>query len=336
MKVALLSPIAWRTPPRHYGPWEYMVSLLSEGLQKKGIEVSLFATADSLFSGKLEAICPAPYEENKKIDAKVWECLHIAHLFEQADKFDIIHNNYDFLPLSYSRLCTTPMVTTIHGFSSPKILPVYKSYNDNNYYVSISNSDRCSELSYFRTVYHGIDLNSFSFQPKPENYLLFFGRIHPDKGTWEAIDIAQKSGMNLYIAGIIQDQEYFNTKVKPYLNGKIQYLGPAGPYERNTLLGSAYALLHPISFAEPFGLSVVEAMACGTPVIAFNRGSMPEIIKDNKSGYLVNTVDEAVKSLEDISSLSRYYCRQHVEKHFSRERMVEDYLKVYNDILNNC
>ncbi|QGT98687.1 Glycosyltransferase [Candidatus Syntrophocurvum alkaliphilum] len=336
MKIALLSPIAWRTPPKHYGPWERVVSLITEGLVEKGFDVTLFATGDSITSGKLEYICPTPYEENKNIDPKVWECLHIAHLFEQADKFDIIHNNYDFLPLSYSRLVKTPVVTTIHGFSSKKIIPVYSKYNENNYYVSISDADRSSELKYTSTVYHGIDLESFTFNNNPGDYLLYFGRIHPDKGTVEAIQIAQSTGMKLIIAGIIQDESYYINEVLPHIdNENIIYIGSVGPEKRDEILGNAYALLHPIYFNEPFGLSVVESMACGTPVIAYPKGSMPEIIKDGITGLLVDNVDEAVNRINQISEIDRKQCRLWVEERFSQERMVNDYISVYKKIIKD-
>ena len=335
MKIALLSPIAWRTPPRNYGPWELVVSLLAEGLVQQGLEVTLFATGDSITGARLESVCPLPYEENPDMDPKVWEALHIAHLFEQADKYDIIHNNYDFLPLVFSRLVKTPMVTTIHGFSSPQIIPVYREYNQNNYYVSISNADRSEELKYAKTIYHGIDLKQFEFVDQAGEYLLYFGRIHQDKGTAEAIEIALKSGIKLIMAGIIQDREYFNQQVAPYIDGKnIVYYGVADPIQRNQLMGGALALLHPIHFHEPFGLSVIEAMACGTPVIAFNKGSMPEVIDEGKSGWLVNSVEEACPLIPLIPGLSRQYCRQWVEQKFSRERMIDEYIQLYQEILS--
>ncbi|MGI6420700.1 MAG: glycosyltransferase family 4 protein [Syntrophomonadaceae bacterium] len=335
MKIALLSPIAWRTPPRNYGPWELVVSLLAEGLVQQGLEVTLFATGDSITQARLESVCPLPYEENPDMDPKVWEALHIAHLFEQADKYDIIHNNYDFLPLVFSRLVKTPMVTTIHGFSSPQIIPVYREYNQNNYYVSISNADRSEELKYVKTIYHGIDLKQFEFVEQAGEYLLYFGRIHQDKGTAEAIEIALKSGIKLIMAGIIQDREYFNQQVAPYIDGKnIVYYGVADPIQRNQLMGGALALLHPIHFHEPFGLSVIEAMACGTPVIAFNKGSMPEVIDEGKSGWLVNSVEEACQLIPLTPGLSRQYCRQWVEQKFSRERMIDEYIQLYQEILS--
>jgi len=333
LKIALISPIAWRTPPRDYGPWESIVSLLCEGLIKRKVDVTLFATGESITKGKLRSVCKVGYEEDKNIDPKVWESLHIAKVFESADEFDIIHNNFDFLPLTYSGLVKTPVLTTIHGFSSEKILPVYEKYNENTYYVSISNSDRNNNLNYIDTVYHGIDLTQFTYRELPEDYLLFFGRLHRDKGPKEAIEIAKRSNKKLIIAGIIQDKEYFENEIKPYLNKNITYIGSVGPKERDKLLGKALVLLHPIYFEEPFGLSVVEAMACGTPVIAYNKGSMPELIKNGINGFLVDNIDGALKALKKFSSIERKRCREIVEENFSVDRMVDNYIKVYEKIL---
>ncbi|GAA3966466.1 glycosyltransferase family 4 protein [Mucilaginibacter dorajii] len=334
MKVAVLAPVAWRTPPRHYGPWEQIASNIAEGLVKLGIEVTLFATGDSITGGKLDAVCETGYEEDRSQDAKVLECLHISNLMEKAAEFDIIHNNFDFLPLTYSALIKTPMITTIHGFSSPRIIPVYKKYNDIGHYVSISNSDRSPDLNYLATVYNGLDTRDFQFYEEPDDYLVYFGRIHPDKGTAEAIEIAKKSKRRLLIAGIIQDKNYYREKVEPFLSDQIQYIGHAGPDKRRELLGKAYALLHPISFNEPFGMSVAEAMLCGTPVIAFNKGSMPELIKDGQTGFLVDTVDEAVNAVEWLDQISRADCHDWANSQFSCDKMMGDYLRLYEQILN--
>ena len=333
MKIAVLAPICWRTPPRHYGPWEQIASNIAEGLIKAGHDVTLFATGDSITSGKLSSVCKRPYEEDKILDPKVWECLHIANLMEHAGEFDIIHNNYDFLPLTYSRLINTPMITTIHGFSSPRILPVYKEYNDSSYYVSISNADRSSELDYLATVYNGLKTDDFSFSEKTGDYLLYFGRIHPDKGTHEAIKIAEKFSMKLIISGIIQDREYFRESVEPYLCEDIVFTGHSGPEKRNELLSGAYALLHPISFNEPFGLSVAESLLCGTPVVAFNRGSMPELIVHQKCGFLVDSIDEAVRALGDVDKIDRNFCMNWAIQNFSQEKMTQSYIKLYETIL---
>ncbi|MFQ5432252.1 MAG: glycosyltransferase [Nitrospinota bacterium] len=331
----MLSPIAWRTPPRHYGPWERTVSLLTDGLVKKGIDVTLFATGESETKAKLVSVVAQGYEEDRELSPKVWECLHISQLFERADEFDIIHNQFDFLPLTYTAMTKTPVVTTIHGFSSPKILPVYRKYNDSVYYVAISDADRSPDLSYIATVRHGIDIESFTFNPVPGEYILFFGRFHWDKGAKEAIEIAKKTGRRLILAGIIQDEAYFNREVKPHIDDKqIVYAGTAGPEKRDELLGNALALLHPINFEEPFGLSVVESMACGTPVIAFNKGSMPELIIEGKTGFLVRNVDEAAEAVSRIKSIGRKECRTRVEERFTADRMADDYIKVYQKILD--
>jgi len=335
MRVAILSSIAWRTPPRKYGPWEQVASNITEGLIDKGIDVTLFATGDSITKGKLSSVCEHSFGEDPSCDPKSMECLHIGNLMEQADHFDIIHNNFDFLPLSYSRLIKTPILTTIHGFSSSKILPVYKKYNRSTYYVSISNSDRSPELDYLATVYNGVNIEDFSYNHEPSDYLLFFGRIHPEKGVYECIQIARETKRKLIISGIIQDQEYFNNKVEPYINGRdIDYVGNSGPEERNKILGNASALLHPISFDEPFGMSVAESMICGTPVIAYKRGSMPEIIIDKKTGFLVNSVEGAANAVHQIRNINRKDCRDWAVSAFSREKMVDGYLEVYNTILS--
>lgn len=225
------------------------------------------------------------------------------------------------------------MVTTIHGFSSPRIIPVYVHYNDNSYYVAISNADRSPELRYTATVYNGINTGNFSPEMQPEGYLLYFGRIHPHKGTYDAIQIAKSTGHRLVIAGIVQDEHYFREKVAPYLDEQITYIGPVGGTARNTLLGRAKALLHPIYFNEPFGLSVAEAMYCGTPVLAYNRGAMPELIHHQQTGLLVNNLQEAIASVPDLQRIDRHTCHAHALAHFSQEKMVRDYLKVYEVVL---
>jgi glycosyltransferase involved in cell wall biosynthesis/mannose-6-phosphate isomerase-like protein (cupin superfamily) len=334
MRIAMLAPISWRVPPRHYGPWERVVSLLTEGLVERGIDVTLFATADSLTRARFAPVCPRPYSESPEIDPKVWECLHISEAFERADEFDLLHNHFDFLPLSYSGLVRTPVLTTIHGFSSERIVPVYEKYNGRCHYVAISNADRHPRLSYAATVHHGISLDEFTLRRDHGDYLLFFGRIHPEKGTAEAIEVARRAGRRLIIAGIIQDRDYFERKVKPHLDGeRVRYAGPLGPSLRNVLLGGAYALLHLISFNEPFGLSMVEAMACGTPVIARGRGSVAEIIRHGETGFIVEDCNEAVEALKLVCELDRSLARRHVEENFSRERMVDDYVKVYREVL---
>ena len=336
LRVAVLAPVSWRVPPRHYGPWEQFASLLTEGLVAKGIDVTLFATADSITSGRLASVVARGYSEDPDVEPKVAECLHIAHAFERAGEFDLIHNSFDFLPLSYSGLVDTPVLTTIHGFSSPRILPVYQRYNASSAYVAISDSDRHPSLDYLATIHHGIDTDAFALHPAPGGYLLFFGRIHPDKGTAEAIDVAAASGIPLVIAGIVQDQRYFDERVAPRIDGEqVTFVGPVGAAERSELLGGAQALLHLIGFDEPFGYSVVEGMACGTPVIAFRRGSMGELIEDGTTGYLVDDVQEAVAAVGRVQGLDRPAIRSQAVARFGVARMVDDYLAAYAAVLGS-
>jgi len=236
--------------------------------------------------------------------------------------------------LTYSGLVDTPVVTTIHGFSSEQIVPVFEKYNRRGYYVAISDADRHDRLDYAATIHHGIDLDAFELQERPGEYLLFFGRIHPDKGTVEAIDVAGRVGMPLTIAGIIQDRDYFDRFVEPRLDGdQVRYIGPVGPDSRGRVLGGALALLHLVNFDEPFGFSVVEAMACGTPVIARRRGSMVEIVRDGENGFLVDTLHEAVAAVHASGALDRSRVRVSVEGHFGVDRMVDDYLALYERVL---
>jgi glycosyltransferase involved in cell wall biosynthesis len=333
LRVAVLAPVSWRVPPRHYGPWEQFASLLTEGLVERGVEVTLFATADSRTAAHLASVVARGYSEDPAVEPKVSECLHIAHAFERAGEFDVIHNSFDYLPLTYSELVDTPLLTTIHGFSSPAILPVYQRYNARGAYVAISDADRHPSLDYLATIHHGIDTDAFSLHPAPGGYLLFFGRIHPDKGAVEAIEVAERAGIPLTIAGIVQDQRYFDEQVAPKVDGdRVRFIGAVGPEQRAELLGGAHALLHLISFEEPFGYSVVEAMACGTPVIAFRRGSMPELIDDGITGFLVDDIDDAVAAVGRAASVDRNGIREQAVARFDKARMIDAYLGAYRTL----
>jgi glycosyltransferase involved in cell wall biosynthesis len=330
-RIAVLSPIAWRTPPRQYGAWETVASNIAEGLVARGWDVTLFATRDSITKARLHAVVDKGYEEDPSADPKVLEYLHISEAFEHAAEFDLIHSHYDFMALSYSRLVKTPVLTTIHGFSSPKIMAAYQKYRD-GYFVSISDSDRAPELNYLATVYNGIDLSLYKFQDTPGEHLVFLGRIHPDKGVHLAIAVARLSGRPLLIAGIIQDQKYFREQVEPYLDSTIRYLGPVDVPCKNELFSNAFAVLHLNTIPERFGLVLVEANAAGVPVIAMNSGSCREVIKDGKTGFLVDNVNDAVRALTRIAEIDRRDCRARVEKHFSVETMVAAYEHVYESI----
>jgi glycosyltransferase involved in cell wall biosynthesis len=331
----VLAPIAWRTPPRHYGPWEQFASLLTEGLVAAGHDVTLFATADSVTAATLQGTAPTGWSEDPTIEPKVAECLHIAAVFERADDFDVIHNGFDFLPLTYSGLVDTPVVTTIHGFSSPRIVPVYERYDATTHYVAISDADRHPKLHYAATIHHGIDTAQFAVDPAPGDHLLFFGRIHPDKGTAHAIDIARRTGRRLDIAGIVQDERYFRDEIEPHIDGeRVRYLGPVSVAERAAVLGGAHALLHLIDFDEPFGYSVVEAMACGTPVIAHDRGSMRELIDHGTTGFLVSDPEGAVAAVADAAALDRTAIRDIAVSRFDTTTMIDEYVGVYRRMLD--
>jgi glycosyltransferase involved in cell wall biosynthesis len=334
MKIAMLGSISWRTPPRAYGPWELVTSLLTEALVGRGVDVTLFATLDSATAGALAGVAPRGYSEDPELDAKVWEALHIAHCFERAGEFDLIHNQADFMPLAFSRLVETPIVTTIHGFSSPRILPVYQRYADRSHYVAISDADRAPSLPYAATIHHGIPVEEFPFDAEGSEELLFFGRIHPDKGAGEAIRAARAAGRRLVLCGLVQDEAYHAREVAPFLDGDtVDFRGVVGGAERLAALGKARGLLHLIGFDEPFGLSVVEAMACGTPVIAYGRGSMPELVEHGVTGFLVSSFEEAVEAIGRLGEIDRAACRRAVEERFSVDRMAEDYIALYRRIL---
>jgi glycosyltransferase involved in cell wall biosynthesis len=333
-RVAILSPIAWRTPPRQYGAWETVASNVTEGLIARGWDVTLFATADSVTRAHLHAVLDTGYEEDSTVDSKVAEYLHISEAFEHAAEFDLIHSHYDFMPLSYTRLIKTPVLTTIHGFSSTKIMPIYQKYRD-GYFVSVSDSDRATGLNYLATVYNGIDLSLYPLQERGGDDLIFLGRIHPDKGVHLAIEVARLSGMRLIIAGIIQDKAYFREQVQPHLDDQnIVYIGPVGVTGKNDLFARSRALLHLNTIPERFGLVLVEANAAGVPVIAMDLGSCREVIKDGQTGFLVDNVNEAVRAVGRISEIDRPVCRRRVRQHFSIETMVEGYERVYSTIFD--
>jgi glycosyltransferase involved in cell wall biosynthesis len=327
-RIAVLSPVAWRTPPRQYGAWETVAGNIAEGLFARGWDVTLFATGDSITQARLHAVVAHGYEEDRAIDPKVAEYLHISELFEHAAGFDLIHSHYDFMALSYTRLVKTPVLTTVHGFSSPQIMPVYQKYRD-GYFVSISDSDRAPGLNYLATVYNGIDVSLYPFQERAGQHLVFLGRIHPDKGVHLAIEVAQRSGLPLLIAGIIQDQAYFREQVEPQLTARIRYIGPVDVAGKNALFAQAVALLHMNTIPERFGLVLAEANAAGVPVVAMDLGSCREVIEDGQTGFLVNNVDEAVRVLKRLGEIDRQACRQRVHERFSVETMVKAYERVY-------
>jgi glycosyltransferase involved in cell wall biosynthesis len=331
MKIALLGTVARRTPPHAYGPWEQVVALLADGLVARGVDVTLFATLDSGTDATVDGVCRTPYTEDPSVDGRVSEALHVAHCLARSGEFDLVHNHLGWLPLTLVGMWKAPLLTTVHGISGRRILPAYKHAARNGaHFVSISDADRDAALPYLATVHHGIDARRFPFREQPDDYLLAFGRIHPDKGTAAAIEIARKAGYRLVICGPVHDTDYFEHKVVPHIDGHaVEYLGDVGSADRATLLGGAVALLHPIDFAEPFGLAVVESMMCGTPVVAYPLGALPEIVNVGVTGYLVHGTDAAARAVSRAARLNRRHVSQVASTRFSADRMVDAYLGIY-------
>ncbi|MGP6159774.1 MAG: glycosyltransferase family 4 protein [Vulcanimicrobiaceae bacterium] len=335
LRVALLGPIAWPTPPAGYGPWEQIAFNIADGMRARGLDVTLFATANSRTRAKLAAVVPVGLNEDPAQNGEVATALHIANLFARADEFDLIHNSFDWKPMTYALATRTPpLLTTIHGFSSPAILAAYYACARRSFFCSISDSDRDPGLDYLATTYNGIDPAEFTFVERPGDYLVFLGRFHPEKGTHLAIEIARRAGVRLKIAAIHQDREYFETQLLPQVDGdRVQYLGPVEREARNALLGGALALVHMTTRPERFGLTMVEAMACGTPVLGARMGSIPEIVVDGETGFLCDSVEEAIGKVPQLAALSRRACRERVETTFSMDRMIDRYLEAYRRAL---
>ncbi len=303
----MLAPISWPTPPAGYGPWEQVAFDIAEGMRGRGLDVTLFATGNSQTQCKLDYVVPVGINEDPALDGDVYSALHIANLFHRASDFDIIHNNLDWKPLTYALATKTPaMLTTIHGFSTPQILAAYYAGAERSFYCSISDSDRDPGLDYLATTYNGIDPELFTYVDTPGDYLVFLGRFHPEKGTHLAIEIAKRAGIRLKIAAIPQDTAYFETQVAPHIDGdRVQFLGAVEREARDALLGGALALVHMTTRPERFGLTLIEAMACGTPVLGARMGSIPEIVIDGSTGFLCDSVSDAVARVPSLATLDR-------------------------------
>jgi mannose-6-phosphate isomerase-like protein (cupin superfamily) len=285
-------------------------------------------------TGQLAAVCPSACTADPSLDPQTWESLHIAHLSARADEFDLIHNHCDTLPLAYSRPLPTPVVTTLYSRPAPQVLPLLQRHVDRNYYVALSPGERQPDLSYVATVSPGVDLEAFTYQPQPGAYLLLYGNVHAGAGIAEALAIAQQCGRPLVIAGPIQDQAYFAANVEPHLDQeRCRYVGPVAASAYDELLGGAYALLQPGGDVEVQRLSAIEALACGTPVVTFAREAMTDIVCHGKTGYVVTDVAAAVSSLTQVPTISRQYCRDWVATSYSQDRMIDAYVKVYIQLL---
>ncbi len=300
-------------------------------MRRRGLDVTLFATANSHFDGRLIGVVPVSLNEDPALNDEVWTALHVAQPFARRHEFDLIHNHLDWKPLTYAlATASPPILTTVHGFSSPQVLAAYYAGARRSFFTSISDSDRDPGLEYLSTVYNGVDVSQFTFRDKPGEYLVFLGRFHPEKGAHLALEIAERAGVRLKIAAIPQDEAYFREQVEPHIDGdRVQFLGAVERDARNDLLRNALALVHMTTRPERFGLTTIEAMACGTPVLAARMGSMPEIVVDGVTGFLCDGVDEALERVPQLAQLDRRACRRHVEDQFSVDRMIDGYLGAY-------
>jgi glycosyltransferase involved in cell wall biosynthesis len=340
MRIAQIAPLWERVPPTTYGGTELVVGLLTEELVRRGHEVTLFASGDSITKATLEAVHPKALRLDKSVkEAAIYEMLQLGRVYERAKDFDVIHSHMGCAALPYTSLVKTPTVHTLHGIFTPDNEKLFIHARQQPF-ISISNDQREPRLglNYVETVYNGVDTSSYRFYPKPSDspYLVFLGRLSPEKGTHLAIEIAKRSGWTLKIAGKIDpvDVEYYETEIKPHIDGEqIQYLGEANHVEKNILLGNAVATLFPITWREPFGLVMIESMVSGTPVIAMKLGSTSEVIAHGKTGFLCHSVEECLEALQRVPEFDRMACRQHVEANFSVTRMTDGYEAVYRQVV---
>lgn len=339
MRIAQVSPLYESVPPELYGGTERVVSYLTEELVSQGHRVTLFASGDSVTKAELISPCPGSLRLNEScIDPLVYHVLMMEQVRNNIDIFDIVHFHIDYVQFPMMRRETVPSLTTLHGrLDLPDLVPLYKEFLEMPV-VSISNAQRAPLpwLNWQGTVYHGLPENLYKFHEKPGKYLVFLGRISPEKRLDRAIEIAKRTGMELKIAAKIDkhDKEYYLDKIKPLLNHPlIEYIGEVGEKEKEKLLGNAYALVFPIDWLEPFGLVMIESMACGTPVIAWSVGSIPEIIKNGVSGFIVDSIDAAGRAVENITMINRKQCRRFFEQRYTATRMAREYVDIYKTLV---
>jgi glycosyltransferase involved in cell wall biosynthesis len=338
MKIAQVAPLWERVPPQTYGGTELVVSQLTDELVRRGHEVTLFASGDSQTLACLEAVCPRAIRLDPEIkDYTVYEMLEISQVYERAAEFDLIHSHVGLAVLPIAPRVKTPTVHTLHGNFTPENSKLFQLHHQQPY-ISISNAQRQVNLNYLRTVYNGIDVEKYSYHPQPQQlpYLVFLGRLSPEKGPHHAIAVAKQTGLPLKIAGKIDDRDraFFEREIAPQIDGKqVEYIGEVDREQKVELLGNAAVTLFPITWDEPFGLVMVESMATGTPVIGLNRGSVPEVIAHGKSGFICNSVEQMIAAVPQALELNRQACREYVENHFGIVQMVDGYEAAYQELL---
>jgi glycosyltransferase involved in cell wall biosynthesis len=341
MRIAQVSPLYESVPPKQYGGTERVVSYLTEELVCQGHDVTLFASGDSVTRARLVAGSPRSLRLDERcIDQLAHHLVMLESVMKRAGEFDVIHFHVDYLHFPLSRRMRTPQLTTLHGrLDIPDLEPIYREFLDMPV-VSISDAQRdpLSGANWMATVYHGLPRDLYTFREQPGDYLVFLGRISPEKRADRAIRIARQLGIPLKIAAKVDavDREYFKHAIAPLLNTPgVEYVGEVGEREKDELLGNALALLFPIDWPEPFGLVMIEALACGTPVIAYRRGSVAEVLEEGVTGFTVTSVDDAVRAVERVGMLDRRACRQSFERRFTSERMASDYLRLYAELTGN-
>lgn len=336
MKIAQVAPLWESVPPQCYGGTERIVSYLTEELVRLGHDVTLFATADSVTAAKLDAI----YPQALRLAANL--CCKEAPLFlelerafgSKSDQFDIIHSHVDLMGFPFARRCRTPVLTTLHGrLDLPELLPIFQEFPEMPV-VSISNAQRrpLGWINWQGTVYHGLPANLYQFHPQPGKYLAFLGRMSPEKRPDHAIALAKEVGIPLRMAAKVDpvDKLYFEQHIEPLLEHPlIEYVGEITDAEKNDFIGDALALVCPYDWPEPFGIVLIEALACGTPVLAYRRGSIPEVLEDGRTGIICDNLQHMIESLEQVAKIDRAHCRESFDRRFTVERMVQDYLKLY-------
>lgn len=341
MRIAQIAPLVERVPPEMYGGTERVVYCLTEELVKRGHEVTLFASGDSITTAKLIPVHGKALRSDSYVDNYYpYHILEMGMVYDRAHEFDIIHSHMDYMAFPFTRLVTTPTVHTLHGrLDIPDVKKTFEYYRDSNF-ISISNAQRrfMPYLNWIDTVYHGYPLEKFPFNPDPEDYLVFVGRISPEKGPVEAIQIAERVRMRLIIVAKVDpvDQAYFDEVVKPLIQpGFIDYVGEKGEEERNEIVKKAKAFIFPLNWPEPFGLVIIESLACGTPIITRSRGSIPELMVHGKTGFICETWEEMADAVQDIARIDRMACRHHAEENFSISQMVNKYEKIYEQTIYN-
>ena len=341
MRIAQVAPLIESVPPKHYGGTERIVSYLTEELVRAGHDVTLFASGDSVTNARLIASCERSLRKNERCkDPIAREVLLVDHVIEHVNEFDLIHFHTGYLHFPMCRYLPVPHVTTLHGrLDLPDLVPVFDRFRKEPL-ISISNAQRqpLPWANWQGTIYHGLPKDLFVFRPNQGDYLAFLGRISPEKRVDRAIEIAKRVSMPLKIAAKVDraDRRYFKRDIEPLLTqSHVEWVGEISDQQKNEFLGNACALLFPIDWPEPFGLVMIESMACGTPVIAYDCGSVSEVMEDGVTGFIVRDLDDAVKKVNQVRDLSRSRCREVFERRFAAERMAIDYIDVYNRLIDN-